>query len=194
MASGRSPREGHRGSPSGLVAPIRAAAGCRHCGDSCHQGESMTEKKKLGRPLTQKYATEEERLAARRRGSSMYTLKITVPGRPSMNQKRHWRVEARDRVQWRRDVCLLVPHSARPAAPIVHSRVHFDCFRAGQKPDRINLAHSCKPLLDALQPPSGASAGCSIILDDAEKYCEDSYAWHRAKRGEDRVEITVEEV
>ena len=132
-----------------------------------------------------------------------YRLHVVVLGRPSMNQKRHWRKEAKERATWRHKVCAAISPALRPIRPLRRAAVHFACWRNGNEPDRINLAHSCKSLLDSLQPPKTrrgkngqiiVAAGAGVILDDSPAHCVDSYSWHRAKRGEDRVEITVEEL
>lgn len=126
-----------------------------------------------------------------------YRLRIVVPGRPKMNQKLHWFAENQERKHWREMVFFLVPPALRPPTPLQRSSVHFDGWRSGRRPDRVNFEASMKPLLDALQPPQktakGFSVGCSVIVDDSPKHCEDTYEWHQARRGEDRVVITVTE-
>ena len=117
-----------------------------------------------------------------------YRLELEIPGLPpGLNgSQSNWRVKAGIRKQWRRLASLAVGHRA-PPRPLANAKLTL--IRCSTRPmDWDNAAASLKPLVDGLR-----DAG--VIADDGPDVIgQPVMLWEKAKRGEGKVRIIVEEV
>lgn len=128
-------------------------------------------------------------------GGAGYRLELRLPGLPTMNQKLHWRVEARERAKWREAVSLFAISQGRPPEPLQRARVTMTRHSGSREPDHDNLAFSFKGCLDGLQVPKRpGEVGASVIVDDSPRHVERVYRWEPEKPRKGHIRILVEEI
>ena len=119
----------------------------------------------------------------------MYKFEFTLQGLPpttnSMGRK-HWAVKARVAREWKAAVYMRIGNN-RPKKPLLKARVTIT-RHSTRECDFDNLVSASKHLLDGLK-----YAG--IILDDKVSVIgQPIYLWEKAKRGQGKVTIKVEEI
>ncbi len=93
----------------------------------------------------------------------------------------HWRDYAKERDIW----MILIRAKLRPKFPPTHRvKVHITSHRVTIC-DRINGAHGCKVILDAL-------VKLGYLQDDSEPWLDDTYAQVKSKRIEQHTLIRIE--
>jgi hypothetical protein len=115
-----------------------------------------------------------------------YSLKIEIPGLPSINtaSNNHWRVRARHNRKWRHDTILSAKAAGLPPEPLWKAKV--TCTRhSAREPDFENLAHSFKPLVD------GLVTGGVLVDDNQQVIGQPEYRWEKAAPKKGRVTIEV---
>jgi len=117
-----------------------------------------------------------------------YMLTLRIDGLPPMNTaatRRHRMVQAREAKRWKALVVALVGRR-RPEKPL--SRARLLCTRSSSSPaDRVNIAQSCKALVDGL-------VAARVLLDDGPRnLVTEVYEWSPAPRGKGYVVLRVEE-
>lgn len=132
-------------------------------------------------------------------------IQLTVKGMPRTQSdivNRH--VRAKERRGWRRAACVAANQAGHleSATPLKKAHLVFDCYRTDE-PDDDNLRWSVKSIRDGLQPGTQylrrgkwvIGIGCGMILNDSPSCIgKPDVFWHKCKRGEERVVITVREI
>ena len=119
---------------------------------------------------------------------SLYKFSFELEGLPKSqtNNYGHWRTRAKSKKLWEEMVLEAVLFE-RPERPLARARLTLTRC-SSTAPDADNLCASFKPIVDGL-----TKAG--IIEDDNMAVIGfPDYQWQKAKRGEGKVIITVEEV
>lgn len=140
-----------------------------------------------------------------------WDLRFEIPGVPTLERARnrlHWKKESDERRHWRELIWATVRPNMRPPEPLAFAYVHVDVYRKGAvEPDRVNLLHSLKAVIDALAPTTWRrhpttkvkipSLGCSILVDDAPRYLDGGQywvTWHSVKtEAEEKMVFFIEE-
>ena len=123
------------------------------------------------------------------RGEAMsYSETFTIPGLPRLNAADyvHWRQLHRERRQWG-DLVAVATIGRRPSQPLERARVKLTRIScSSREPDRDNLYHSFKPVLDGL-------VKCGILLDDKPSVIgTPGVAWERSpNRAGQSIEIEI---
>lgn len=116
-----------------------------------------------------------------------YILEITLYGLPKTNAGHtHWAKAGAERRKWRKHASSLA-FPQRPRSPL--SKCRLTCTRFSTvAPDYDNLSISFKSVIDGLKD-------AKIIVDDKPSCVVDrKYLWEKAKRGQGRITVRVEEI
>lgn len=113
----------------------------------------------------------------------------------------HWRTRAREAARWEARVkAVVLGDHYLPSKPLSRARVTFERHSAS-RPDSTNLRASFKAIEDALhcrpRGRHGQRVGLAVLQDDApENYegGEPRAVWVKAKRGEGKIRVRVEEI
>lgn len=141
-----------------------------------------------------------------------WNLRFTVPGVPTLERARNrmgFMKESQERRYWREMVSTHIPQTSRPPDPLEFAYIHIDVYRkSDHEPDRINLLHSLKTVVDALEPTKwrrkakatvpSPILGAAIIIEDSPAHLDGGQywaTWHGVEtKEEQKMEIFVEEV
>lgn len=125
------------------------------------------------------------------RATGGYRLDFTLDGLPRLqtNNYGHWSTRSKAAKEWHSRVFVAVNESESGFSETVLSRASLQFTRySTTEPDFDNLVASFKPIMDGL-----TKAG--VIADDKPSVIGSPvYRWEKAKRGEGRIRVVVEEV
>ncbi|GEM_PF-4507753 len=133
-----------------------------------------------------------------------FVLDFEIPGLPDIQvaaAKGHWRTRLKEAERWEERVkAIVLGDHYLPDKPLKRARVTFERHSAN-RPDSTNIRASFKSIEDAIhcrpRGRHGQKVGLAILEDDAPENYEGGepiVRWVKAKRGEGKVRIRVEEV
>jgi Holliday junction resolvase RusA-like endonuclease len=115
-------------------------------------------------------------------------MKLTIPRIPvSLNKllRMHWTTKRRDRDAWKEEIQVAMPYQYPPARKGERLRLAICQYRSRML-DRDNLYGSVKNIVDAL-------CDMGLIFNDDDKHLDLHVSQVKAKRREQKTEITVAE-
>jgi len=116
-----------------------------------------------------------------------FILEIEIPGLPPLTnaQKGHWSVRRKSNELWKRKTAsALVGRAPRCALPAV--RVTYTRYSSAE-PDFDGLVSGFKYIQDSL-------VRFGFVENDKMQNIRATYLWEKAKRGEGKIKVRIEEI